>query len=177
MPALPHDVDRMAKYHQSDGWDGDTNAPSHNFIYDFDVFRYWVREDWREVLAHGDDGRPSSGSVDALADAFSSGAEVKVGIRDLCRDLAEDPDDSLRHEVFIQLNSCYYYTDRKLFIGATHPIVRVRPAVPMAYRSRGWDFGWVVACTDGHAALRLADPYTLRFRDTEGRHAVRWFVR
>jgi hypothetical protein len=115
--------------------------------------------------------------VDALADAFSSGAEVKVGIRDLCRDLAEDPDDSLRHEVFIQLNSCYYYTDRKLFIGATHPIVRVRPAVPMAYRSRGWDFGWVVARTDGHAALRLVDPYTLRFRDTEGRHAVRWFVR
>ncbi len=167
----------MPKSHLSNSWDAGTNAPSRNFVYDFDVFRYWVRDDWEEVLAHDDEGSVSSGSVDLLADAFSRGAEVKVGIRDLCGDLAEDTGDSPRHEVFIQLNSCYYYTDQKLFIGATHPLVRVRPAIPMAYSSRGWDFGWVVLRTDGHAALRLADPYTLGFRDDEGRYALRWFVR
>ena len=30
----------MPKYHQHESWDGDTNAPSSNFTYDFDVFRY-----------------------------------------------------------------------------------------------------------------------------------------
>ncbi len=167
----------MDKFHLSNSWDANTNAPSHNFVYDFDLFRYWVWDDWRQVLAHDRDGSVASGSVDALADAFSEGAEVKVGITDLCLDLAEDPGDAPSHEVFIQLNSCYYYSRQKLLIGASHPLVRVRPAIPMEYRTKGWGFGWLVTRTDGHAALRLADPYTLKFRDEERRYAVRWFVR
>ena len=175
-PSVPDHAD-MPKYHQFDGWDTETNAPSHNFTYDFDLYRYWVRDDWREVLAHADDGRVGAGSVDALVEAFSNGAEVKVGIRNLCSGLASDPSDALDHEVFIQLNSCYYYTEQKLFIGSTHPLVRVRPAVPMEYVSKGWDFGWAVVGTDGQGALRLVDPYTLGFHDDDGRYAVRWFVR
>ena len=30
----------MPKMHGQSGWDGDTNAPSRNFIYDFEVFRF-----------------------------------------------------------------------------------------------------------------------------------------
>ncbi len=176
LTSVPDDTP-MARYHRFSSWDADTNAPSHNFVYDFDVFRFWVCDNWREVLAHDRDGTVSSGSIDALAHAFSNGAEVKVGIGDLCHDLAEEQGDSPCHEVFIQLNSCYYYTDQKLFIGATDPLVRVRPVIPMEYSTGGWDFGWLVVRTDGHAALRLADPYTLKFRDAERRYAVRWFVR
>ena len=171
------EVKSMRKYHQLDGWDPETISPSSNFVYDFDIFRYWVRNDWQEVLAHDADGNVEKGSVDALGDAFSQGCEVKVAVSGLCSDLAESTNDALPHELFIQINSCYYYTEQKVFIGATHPMVRVSPSIPMEYRSKGWDFGWIVARTDGHIALRLVDPYTLEFKDSKMNRAVRWFVR
>ena len=104
----------MPKYHQQDGWDGETNAPSSNFIYDFDVFKYWVRDDWREVLSHSKNGEVVSGSLEELADAFSEGAEVKVGIRGLCHDLTGEGEPAIDHEVFIQVGSSYYYTESRL---------------------------------------------------------------
>jgi hypothetical protein len=167
----------MPKYHQQDGWDSATNAPSHNFIYDFDVFKYWVRDDWREVLSHSDDGEVVSGSLAALADAFSEGAEVKVAIRGLCDGLAGEDESAIEHEVFIQVGSSYYYTKSRLYVGATHPLVRVTPAIPLRYASGGWDFGWAMCRTDGFVALRLADPYSLKMRESDGRYALRWFVR
>ena len=166
----------MPKYNQLDSWDGDTNAPSSNFVYDFEFFRFYVRDEWREVLSHSAAGVVKSGSVDALAEAAGNGAEVKVGISGLCADLAEEGS-TLEHEVFIHVHSNYYYTEQKLFIGATHPLVRVRPGVPLRYTSRGWDFGWVMARTDGYTAHLLANPYTLKFRRSTSAHSVRWFVR
>ena len=176
-PSVVETHPNMPKFHQQDAWDADTNAPGANFTYDFNVIRYWVRDDWRQVLEHTADGSVLSGSVDALAEAFDRGAEIKVGIRGLCSDLAEDPSSAIDHEVFIQVHSYYYYVDTGLFIGATNPLVRVRPAVPLRFVSRGWDFGWVMVRTDGYAAHLLVDPYTLRFRRSEGRYGVRWFIR
>ena len=166
----------MPKYHRFDSWDSATNAPSHNFVYDFDVYRYWVRDDWQELLGHTSGGTVHAGSVDDLAHAVSTGAEVKVGISGLCSDL-NNGGGSLDHEVFVQLNSCYYYTEKKLLFGATHPLVRVQPRVPMEYTSRGWDFGWAIVRSDGRASLRLVNPYSLETRDADGRFAIRWFVR
>ena len=168
---------KMPKYHLLDTCDENTNAPSRNFVYDFEIFRYLVRDDWQEVLSHNADGSVNSGSVGELADAFSRGVEVKVSILNACQDLVENDPAPLRHEVFIQLNSCYFYTKKKLFIGATHPLVRVRPSIPMEYRSGGWDFGWMVVRSDGHVTLRLVDPYTLSFRDKNMHHSLRWFIR
>jgi hypothetical protein len=54
--------------------------------------------------------------------------------------------------------------------------VRVRPAIPLRYTSRGWDFGWLMARTDGHVARWLCDQYTLTFHKSEARYAIRWFV-
>ena len=51
----------MPKYHQQVGWESETNSPSSNFIYEFDVFKYWVRDDWREVLAYSEGGAIESG--------------------------------------------------------------------------------------------------------------------
>lgn len=164
----------MPKYHQFDAWDGETNAPSHNFVYDFDSFRYLVNDRWREILSHDADGHALSGSVEALAEAFVAGRPVKVAIRGLCDDLADGP--SPDHEVFVHGGSCYYYTDQRLFITGTHPGVRLTPQVPLRYSSGGWDFGWFVARTDGHLARWLVEPYTLAFRRSSARHAMRWFV-
>ena len=60
-PSDVADHSSMPKYHQLDGWDQGTNAPSSNFIYDFDLFNYLVRDDWEEVLAHNRRGEGALG--------------------------------------------------------------------------------------------------------------------
>jgi hypothetical protein len=176
-PAPLDDWSAFPKYHQQDGWDAGTNAPSSNFIYDFEVYRYFVCDDWQEVLAHDPEGRVISGSVERLAAAFANGAEVKVAIRDLCADLDAEPARPVEHEVFIEAGPGYYYSEQKLFIAGTHPLVRVRPGIPMRYVSRGWDFGWLMPRSDGRVAMLLYDPYTLAARRHAGQFALRWFVR
>lgn len=174
-PASP--PDHMPKYHAFDGWDTATNAPAHNFVYDFNVFRYCVNDSWQEVLSHTSTGEVLSGSLESLVDAFSSGCSIKLGIEGLCDHLRTDARQRLPHELFVQGGSAYYYTDRKLLIIGSHPVIRVAPAIPLRYASGNWDFGWVMARTDGHLVYRRCDPYTLKFTDHVSHNAVRWFVR
>lgn len=176
-PSSPQPPRNMPRYHVIDNHDAGTNAPSQNFVYDFDRFRYCVNDSWREVLRHSACGEVVSGSIDELVDAFSSGCAIKLGIGNLCSDLFRDGDDKPEHELFVQGGSAYYYTQRKLFIIGTHPVVRVRPGAPMRYTSRGWDFGWLMARSDGHVVYRRCDPYSLTFADRVSNHAIRWFVR
>jgi hypothetical protein len=175
-PSPPADHSQMPKYHELDRWDDATNAPSSNFIYDFETLRYFVREDWWEVLRHTTDGSVLSGSIDDLADAFRRGAEFKIGIRNLCADLSAAGDD-VPHEIFIQLGSCYYYTRQKLFIAGSHPVPRVRPGIPLRYTTCGWDYAWILARTDGYVALVIYNPYTLTPRRAFGSFEMRWFCR
>lgn len=167
----------MPKYHQFDAWDSGTNAPSSNFAYDFETYKFWVSDDWEEVYSNSADGKVLSGSIDALTEAFTVGREVKVGISGLCGDMTEDPATAIPHEVFVQCGSCYYYTERKQFMAASQPVVRVKPAIPLRYKSREWDFGWLMTRSDGHVARWLINPYTLKFERSYGRYAMRWFVR
>jgi len=176
-PAPVDDHSDMPKYHQSDNWDLGTNAPSSNFVYDFETYKFWVCDDWEEVYSHNADGSVVSGSIDKLAEGFAAGREVKVGISGLCSDMSLDSAASIPHEVFVQCGSCYYYTDRKQFMAASQPVVRVKPAIPLRYKSDEWNFGWLMPRTDGHVALLLVDPYSLKFNRKEGRYAMRWFVR
>jgi len=177
-PTTPHTD--MPKYHELASWDAETNAPSSTFIYDFEFFRYFVREGWEEVLAHDAEGRVESGSLDALTEAFADGCEVKVAIQGLCDDLTGDLGSDngapLRHEVFVHLGACYFYTEKKLFMASANPVVRTRPSIPLIYGSQVWDFGWLMPRNDGHLARWLCDPYTLEFRKSKSRHAMRWFV-
>lgn len=165
----------MPKYHLVDAWDERTNAPSRNFVYAFDVYRFWVRDDWTEVVAHDAKGAVRSGSVERLAAAVAAGCEVKVALSGLCDDLS--PGSKLAHEVFVHCGSSFHYTERKQFMAAAQPVVRVAPGVPLRYASGGWDFGWLLPRTDGQVARWLIDPYTLKYRRSHSRHALRWFVR
>ena len=169
------DYSDMALMHGQDHYDEGTNAPSNNFIYDFETYRFNVCDNWQQVLAHDDSGKVISGSVDDLGEAFSSGCHVKVAVRGCLSPLADGT--ALDNELFVRVHSCYYYTEEKLFVGASVPVVRIAPAQPMLYRSRGWDFGWLLLRTDGFAAYRRCDPYTLAFEDSETSLGVRWFVR
>lgn len=174
-PVVPPDY--MPKYHQFDSWDEQTNAPSHNFVYDFDHYRFHVSDSWREVLSHSSTGEVRGGSVDDLVAAFSAGCEVKLAVGNVCSDLAADSKASLDHELIVQGGSSYYYTDQKLFMIGTHPVVRISPAIPLRYSSDNWDFGWLMVRTDGHVVYRRCDPHSLQFSDLEMRCGVRWFVR
>jgi hypothetical protein len=102
----------MPKYHQFDNWDAKTNAPSSNFIYDFEAFRFVVRDDWREVYRHTEDGSAISGSLDTLIEAFTSGCEIKVGISNPCIDLAGGDTDAVLHELFVHAGPGYYSTEQ-----------------------------------------------------------------
>lgn len=176
-PAKATAPDHMPKYHAMEAWDADTNAPSQNFIYDFEFYQFFLRDDWREVLHHDANGRVVSGSLAELVEAFSAGCDLKVGLRGLCGDLGADSESAVDHEVFVRTGSNYYYTERKLFFAGSHPLVRIRPSIPMQYTSGGWDFGWLLVRADGVVISRLGDPYTLKFRQTESRLAMRWFAR
>ncbi|MAE67078.1 MAG: hypothetical protein CMJ18_22690 [Phycisphaeraceae bacterium] len=164
------------KYHPRDVWDAQTNAPSSNFVYDFDLLDYYVSDSWEQVLSHDAEGGVVSGSVDSLASAFADGCAVKVGISGLCSDFALDAP-SMDHEVFVETGSCYYYVDSRIFIAGAHPVVRVSPEIPLRYQSQGWDFGWLLLRTDGAVVDRRCDPYTLAFSDHRRRLPIRWFVR
>ena len=59
----------MPKYHILSNFDAGTNAPSQNFIYDFEYFKYIVRDDWTEVFAHDEHGGVLSGSLEDLVAA------------------------------------------------------------------------------------------------------------
>ena len=125
-------------------------------------------------MAHDATGHVVSGAVADLADAFASGRAIKIGVSGLCEDLAEG--DALDQELFVEIGSGYYYTEQQLFIAGSHPVVRVRPAMPMTYTSQGWDSGWLVLRTDGSVIYRRCGPYTLTFDDHPYHCAIRWFV-
>ena len=183
-PTSGDDPNLQPKYHLFDRSDTDTNAPSQNFMYEFEYYRFHVCDCWEELLSHDVGGEVLSGSLDALAQAvYENSCDVKVGIRGLCNDLVVDgappspAPGTLEHEVFVHLGSCYHYTDGKLLLGPSRTVVRVAPAIPLTYRSQAWDFGFAMPRTDGFIALWLCDPYTLKFRRRDGQFAIRWFVR
>ncbi len=59
----------------------------------------------------------------------------------------------------------------------TRPFVRVIPEIPMVYRENNWDFGWAIVRSDGHVAGLWYAPFTLKYRRTYEKHAMRWFVK
>jgi hypothetical protein len=166
----------MPKMHIQSQFDQDTNAPAQNFIYDFESYRYCVRDDWKEVLSHDAEGNVVSGDIDALIDTFVRGGELKAAVRSLCDSLSGDGD-RLDHELFTRAGPGYYFTERNLFVAGSHPIIRVKPGVPMLYESGGWDFGWLSLRTNGRVIYRRCDPYTLKFEDLDLKFPIRWFVR
>ena len=164
----------MPRYHEQSRFDDETNAPSSNFFYSFERFRYFANAIWDEVYAHNAEGTPLSGSLDGLVEAFRRGCEIKVGVEGLCDDLGGA---GLSHTVFVPCGPGYYHTESRIFSCGSQPVVRVAPNVPLRYESRNWDFGWLFLRTDGFVEYWRCDPYTLRFSKMQKRLTIRWFVR
>lgn len=165
-----------SKYHESGVWDSATNAPSSNFVYDFDCFRFLADDGWQEVYANDRDGNPVYGKASLLDEASNDGCEIKVAVSGICEGLWGHTE-LLKHELFIQTGPHYYYSETGYMVAETRPFVRILPSVPMAYSSNNWDFGWAIVRSDGHVAGMYFDPYTLKDQRTFSKHAIRWFVR
>lgn len=163
----------MPKMSVTDAFDVGSACPSRNFIYHMGVYRFWVSDGWTEVLSHDAHGGVLHGSWEQLVEAQHNGREIKVGISGLCAGLGEGP----AVEVFSLLGSGFTHTAKKLYESQTHPLVRVRPGIPLGYGPGGWDVTWLIVRTDGTASGRSLDPRTLMFHDWQGRFACRWFVR
>ncbi len=173
----PRDYPLMPKYHEYDRWDDSTNAPSSNFAYDFDTLRYFVRDDWQLALHHDNKGEVLAGSHEDVAQVFSQGVEWKIAVTGLCADLAKPGEDAMPHEVFIQAGSCYRYTEERLMIAASHPLPRIRAAIPLRYESGAWDYAWLIARSDGCVSRLVYDPYTLQPKESSGQYEIKWFYR
>jgi hypothetical protein len=166
------------KMSETEAFDVGTSGPSRNFIYDMEVYRYFVRDEWTEVLSHDEHGRVKSGSFDALERAQTEAREIKVGLRDLCADLGVPGGPS--HEVFSLAGSGFTHTKRKTHEVLTHPLIRVapgNPAIPLKYASNNWDVSWISIRTTGEAVRRTLHPYTRTWSDHPMRLGCRWFVR
>ena len=151
-------------------------APSQNFIYDFYSFKYLVQDEWEEIYAHDEDGNAIRGSAKALDEASSAGQDLKVAITGICEGLWGETN-LPHHELFIATGPHYYYSETGYMVAETRPFVRCRPAIPMMYEEKNWDFGWAIVRSDGHVAGRYYDPYTMRVKHTFTRHAMRWFTK
>lgn len=169
----PADMPKMSPEEQ---FDLETHGPSRNFVYDMEVYRYFVRDEWTEVFAHDADGRALRGDFDALERAQLAGREWKLSIRGLCDDLVRGGE-PMEHEIFSHCGSSFLHTGRRFHELLTHPIVRVAPSIPVKYASGNWDVVWVSIRTDGVATIRSLNPYTRQFSDRRTRLACRWFVR
>lgn len=170
------DGKRVGKYETLDAWDSDSVSPCENFTYDFGECRWWVDDSWQERLSVDEDGNIISGSLQHLQDACRRGRTLKVGVRNLCADLAPEGKSSIDHEVFVELHSVYNHQESGFLGGESQPIVRVAPDVPLRYESGNWNFGWILPRTDGIVHQLIIDPYDRSFTRTEGRFATRWFA-
>jgi len=166
----------MPRYDEHSRYDDATNAPSSNFTYAFESFRFITNASWREVLSHDAEGAVRGGSLEALVEAFRSGCEIRLGIEGLCADLVAEGE-ALAHTVFVHGGPGYYHREQELFCLGSQPLVRVAPQIPMQYGSGNWDFGWLFVRTNGMVEYWRCDPYTLEFNKVSKRHALRWMVR
>ena len=163
----------MKKMSDQEYFDLDTAAPCRNFIYDMEMYRFYVRDEWTEVLSHDAEGRVLNGSLDELEQAQIACREFKVGIRGLGQSLGAGPE----HEVFTPVGSGFFHTRRRFHETLTHPLLRVAAGIPMQLKSGNWDLSWLCLRTDGVATIRRLNPYTRIHEDLPARFACRWFVR
>lgn len=170
----PSDMPKMSAMQV---FDGNTTGPSRNFIYDMETYRFFVRDDWEEVLSYSATGDIRHGSPELLEAAQQAGREIKVGIANLCQDLQPPAAAPVPHEIFSLVGSGFYHVRSRLYNALTHPLVRLQPAIPARYGSQGWDISWVYLRSDGQGCRRTLNPLTRRFEDVPGRYACRWFAR
>ena len=170
-------IDFVGKYKVIDASDAVSPCPSENFTYDFGEYAWWGSDTWREVLAHDARGDVVRGSLLELREAFRAGASIKVGVKDLCADLAAPGEIPVLHEVFVELHSIYNHEDSGFLGGESQPLVRVAPSIPLKYKSGNWNCGWILPRTDGVVHQLILNPYTHEFSRTQGCCAIRWFIR
>lgn len=156
-------------------FDRDTNAPSDNFVYAFESFRYFVCDRYRPLCSTSPEGDLLSGDREALWEAVRTGADIKIGISGVCADI--DGAKPYDHTIYIRAGFLYHYMDSGVLVAETHPFVRVATDIPLRYATGNWDYCWAIVRTDGLCSLMRMDPHTLKFTELKDRrYALSWFA-
>ncbi|NJD04424.1 MAG: hypothetical protein FIA99_17945 [Ruminiclostridium sp.] len=164
----------MPKMHVQRLNDQDTPAPSKNFIYDFDEYRFLINDSWEEVYSNDSDGKWTGGSIDRLAKLCREGYKIKVAVKGLFCYIWNGSE--FCDEVFIHAGSSYYYTQQKLMITNTHPFVSIPAEMPLVYKPGEWNYCWAVVRSDGYSVIRMYNPFECKFSDKKSKFAIRWFA-
>ena len=162
----------MPKYHTLSDFDQGTNAPSQNFVYDFEAYHFFVNDCWEEIYAHDAQGNPLLGSYDDLTSAFLANRELKAAIRDFGRAPGEPT-----CELFTHLGSGYQNTETRNFCINSQPVVVVQPAIPLRYASGNWSFGNMILRSNGEVTYWKCDPYLMQYSKVTCRCPIRYFAR
>ena len=161
------------RMHYLSCFDRGTNAPSDNFIYEFDSFRYLVCDRYCLLCSFNKNGDLLAGNKEALWEAVRSGSDIRVGITGICSELpSAQPYD---HTLYVRAAFLYHYQESGLLVAETHPFVRVAPDIPLRYASDNWDYCWAIVRTDGECSVMRMDPYTLDFTETKNRYSISWY--
>ena len=162
----------MPKYHIASCFDQSSNGPSQNFVYDFEYFRYIVRDDWQEIYAHDENGNTTFGSLEDMLSAIREGRDTKAAIRNF-----RPGPGTLDYELFTFLGSNYYSTESRHLAINTQPLVLVEPNIPMAYASGNWRPGNMLLHNNGVVEFWSYDPYSMEYSKSRKNCAIRYFAR
>ena len=155
-----------------------TSGPSRNFVYDMEAYRFFVRDEWEEILAHdaagtvtgrlvrGPGGGPGRRPRDQGRDSRPGRrARIAGHVAGAARNV---------HPRRVWLHPCSSGSLRD-----TDPPAGpdCRRTFPIRYGSGNWDVAWIFLRTDGQATVRRLDPWTRVWEDRPTRFACRWFAR
>ena len=169
----PYSFPGMVRMRYLSCFDRDTNAPCDNFVYEFDTFRYMACDRYSSLCSFSNEGDLLSGKREALWDAIRLGADIRVGISDICGEMQGAKPYS--NKLYIRAAFLYHYLESEMLVAETHPFVRVAPDIPVRYAPDNWDYCWAIVRTDGACSIMRMDPHTLEFAESKGRFAIEWF--
>lgn len=150
-------------------------APSQSFVYQFEYYDFFVNDCYSEIYANDALGQCTFGGMEALTEAYRGARRIKIGIGGLLSALYGQGSNN-QDEVFIQCGCSYYYTEERLMIANSNPLVCLPTCVPLIYTAGELHYCWLVVQSDGRVFVRLYDPFTCRWQTRDERLAVRWFA-
>jgi len=140
-------------------------------------YRWWVRDDWREIYAHDEQGQTIQGSSQDIQRAANDGCALKVGIKDLWSYLMPAGQEAPTHEVFLECSVQFAHIDKNFFGALTTPTFLVQPCKPLQFHGQAFAPGWLLVRTDGRICRQTLDPTTMQWQRSWTKHAIRWFAR
>lgn len=153
-------------------WMLDNATFDENQLLPYGVYRWFVRDCWRTVYEHDENGNALSGDLNELQECIRNGCSVKVGVKQLFGIQNDDPTGP-EHISFLNIMQPLIKNGE---VGANCDfILSGAPQWPFAWKD-GLVVGMVWPWSSGEIISHLVEPGHLPFRRTKVRRAMQWLV-